>query len=160
MHISTMSGLVLSTDRIITNLLRPGSPVREELVSAGKRGGYLCIARLDGIPLLVVRVGEPDEAKLARYIEFCQEKAARLAQNPDHVLSRASRDPDQNRFGGAVRGKDYIASFSGFPEDLDEVVSAMTLSTVDISFGEAMDRVGDNPYLIKIGHRALSALVD
>lgn len=160
MHISTLTGLVLSADRIVTNLLHVRSPVREELMSAGKLGGYLCLTGQDGIPLLVVGIGEPQVGNLPRYIEFCQEKAARLALYPSDVLSLESREPDQNRFGGAVRGEDYIASFSGFPERLDEVVAALALSTMDISFGEAMERLGDNPYVAKIGHRELSAMTD
>ncbi len=160
MHVSTLASFAYVADRIVTGLLHPRSSVREELVCAGRLGGYLCTARQDGIPLLVVSIGEPHVDKLPRYIEFCQEKARRLAEYPGDVLSLESRNPDLNRFGGAVRGEDYIASFSGFPERLDEVVAALVLSTGDISFGEAIERLGDNPYVNAIGHRELASLVD
>jgi hypothetical protein len=84
-------------------------------------GGYLCIANGDsGIPLLIAKIGEPNPLKCEKYLVFCQEKVRRLFQHPDHHLSRSSRDPALDQWGGAVRGKHHLLSFSGLPEHLDE----------------------------------------
>ena len=36
-------------------------------------------------------------------------------------MSRESRNPGARQWGGAVRGGNYIISFSGLPEHIDEV---------------------------------------
>src|SRR5689334_21356103 len=85
-----------------------------------RMGGYFCLSKSDGTILAVFRVGEPDSAKTAKYIEFCQEKAARLAAyhqaDENQVSSFQSRDPSENKYAGAVMVGNYILSFSGLPE--------------------------------------------
>lgn len=98
-------------------------------------GGYLCVADSEtGTPLLIVGIGTVDTKKMGRCFELCQEKARRLAQNPEHSSSAQSRDDDNGKFGGAIRGLDEIFSFSGLPWELDEafcLLLALELSDID-----------------------------
>src|SRR3989344_1465644 len=90
----------------------------------GRKGGYLCIADLTGTPLFVVALGEMPEEKRKQYLRNALEKAERLSytvRHGGHYLSRQSRDESRERWGGAVAGKDFIYSFSGFPEEADEI---------------------------------------
>ncbi len=85
-----------------------------------RSGGFLCMAELDGTPVLTVRCGNPPPAKKHLYLNCCQEKAQRLAIYRDHVLSAQSRDLTVCQYAGAVRCRHHILSFSGLPEYLDE----------------------------------------
>lgn len=94
----------------------------QELRDKKRFGGFLCIADQEGLPLMIHRIGDdPDRESMFKRLSFCQEKAYRLGQHPEHVLSRESRDPAKSMWGGAVRGGLYIWSYSGDPEHLDEV---------------------------------------
>lgn len=105
--------------------------LREENRSAG---GYLCIAD-EEVPVLIGRIGNPVPEKLGKYLEFSQEKARRLAAHPQHDLSRESRNPDANQWGGAVRAGGIIYSFSGLPEELDEAYACLVaMEEADLSF--------------------------
>jgi hypothetical protein len=148
---STLEGALESAVFAVDWLLAVASPTATELRDAGRLGGYFCLATSSGLPLLVASCGSPGEGKAEKYLAFCQEKARRLGSQPEHSLSLESRDEAQDRWGGAVRGGNFIASFSGFPERLDEVVSAAVLCMLDdLSIGEARRRLRGNPYLSKL----------
>lgn len=88
-----------------------------------RKGGYLCIANAEtGFPGAVVLIGSIPTEKAEKYLSFSMEKARRLASNPQHVSSWESRDPEQNRWGGAIRIDELIFSFSGLPELGDEAL--------------------------------------
>ncbi len=93
-------------------------PVR--IPDARGKGGYLCVASLDGYILGILGLGKISKLKADKYFGLCQEKAKRLAANPDHLSSWQTRDESKNQFGGAIRTNYVILSFSGFPELLDE----------------------------------------
>ena len=99
------------------------------LLVEGRTGGYFCMANHVGTPLLIFWFGEMPREKARKYFHLCQEKAARLALHYEHCLSFESRDPGLDRWGGAVRTRNGILSFSGFPEDLDEA-AMLVLSLV------------------------------
>ncbi len=68
-------------------------------------------------------IGTPTKDKALKYWEFAQEKADRLANHFDegHLSSYQSRAPEKMRWGGAIRSPgDWVLSFSGFPELMDE----------------------------------------
>ncbi len=116
---------------------------------AGQRGGYLCIADgINGLPLVTVLMGEVSLQKAPKYLEFCQEKAARLAGHRDHESSYESRNPGKDRWGGAVRCGNKIFSFSGLPELGDEAVmlKAALLSNTPIEVLERIAQRSNNPY--------------
>jgi hypothetical protein len=102
--------------------------IKERLRKEGRDiGGYLTVADQNGTPVFVTECGIYVSEKRADYLKFSQEKAIRLAQNKEHQMSSQSRDPDNFKFGGAVRGDNYIISFSGCPEQLDELISTLLL---------------------------------
>lgn len=140
--------LAEAADNVLCFLLSDTSPVQHALAADNKRGGYLCLADEKGTPLLICGIGEPDNEKVDKYFNYCQEKACRLGANPEHELSFQSRDPDNGKWGGAVRGHNYIASFSGLPERADELLSAMVLIQRDhLHLSRAESLLQGNPYL-------------
>ncbi|MDP3784801.1 MAG: hypothetical protein Q8R12_01870 [bacterium] len=116
-------GIVAHVKRVLNKALELFA---EEEGWEGRTGGYFCLAdKTDGLPLLIVQVGEIPEVKAGKYLSFCQEKARRLAKNLSHASSWESRDPNQEKWGGAIRAEKMnglILSFSGLPELGDEAV--------------------------------------
>ena len=100
-----------------------------------RTGGYFCLADgLNGIPYIILRVGDVPEEKAEKYFSLCQEKARRLTKHLDHMSSWQSRVPDQEKWGGAVRMHDSILSFSGLPELGDEAIMLGTRCLMDRSW--------------------------
>ena len=92
---------------------------------ADRHGGYFAFTDQVGRPLLLSLIGTVPHEKLDRYRTFCLEKAARLASHVSHDLSRESRNPAKDQYGGAIKSLPYILSFSGLPEELDELLMFM-----------------------------------
>ncbi len=90
----------------------------------GKNSGYFCVADArTGDPIFgPTQVGVSPPEKVSKRVRICQEKAERLAMRQDHVSSWESREPEKERWGGAVRVGDLIFSFTGLPELGDEAV--------------------------------------
>ncbi len=139
---------------IITSLLQILAP---DL--GGREGGYLCVADRKGLPVFLVRMGEIPEEKLNQYYTNALEKALRLSYAhafDGHMLSRQSRNEARQRWTGAVSGTIWIWSFSGFPEDCDEIFTvALALGYGDISYIEALRLLrhnckDENPHLKKV----------
>jgi hypothetical protein len=86
----------------------------------GKKGACICVSDFKGRPLLVSYLGDPAEAEVDQIWNFAQEKAKRLSAHPAHNRSWDSRDPNNKKYGGAVRGHFVIISISGLPEAVDE----------------------------------------
>ena len=119
-------------------------------------GGYFILADgLSGLPEFSMFLGQLPDERAAEVVHYAAEKARRLAVTSleeSHHLSWQSRDPDLNRWGGAVffHDADKILSFSGFPELWDEAamlalgVRLFDASSMDI-FGLA--RISDNPHI-------------
>ncbi|HEY4490253.1 MAG TPA: hypothetical protein VJC12_03300 [Candidatus Paceibacterota bacterium] len=100
--------------------------VMPEKIRRPQAGGFLSIwedrekERLPPKLLLMVPIGDvPADSKSG---EFTQEKARRLASHPPHVSSWQSRDLDREMYGGAIRAENLIFSFSGIPEEGDEIL--------------------------------------
>jgi hypothetical protein len=143
---------ILSAIRdVFQALLFSSEKLCEQLKNEGRTvGGYVCAADLSGVPRLIVAVGEHNAEKWQSQLTFCQEKARRLAAHSSHILSYESRNPDQNEWGGAVRGETLIISFSGLPERLDEVLSLAILCKLkEVTEPEAFILMGryDNPFM-------------
>ncbi|HEX8591259.1 MAG TPA: hypothetical protein VF696_00710 [Candidatus Paceibacterota bacterium] len=160
MHLGVLFAAAQRAESILNAFLEQDSGIANDLIAEGKFGGYLCLACPEGYPFAVVSIGRPDPGKLDRYLTFSQEKARRLAAHPEHRLSFESRDPEKDQWGGAVRGDMFIVSFSGLPERLDEVLSALILvSCDDVEFQDAMSRIAGNPYVEKLGESRLAAFL-
>ena len=101
-----------------------------------------------------------DEAEMCKLLSL--EKAMRLKQSHDHLLSWESRDPNAmvegqsgnkpwGKWGGAVRlGTSIIISFSGLPEMGDE--AAMIYAAYDVCWlndlaVESLQRINGNEFI-------------
>lgn len=91
-----------------------------------RTGGYLTVADHAGQPLLVMLIGHSPVERLGRYWRNSLEKAQRTALSRT-ACSRATRDAARERWIGALLGKTTIVSFSGFPENFDEILVADVL---------------------------------
>lgn len=123
---------------------------------SGRTGGLLSVRHPDGIPHLVLILGEIPEEKVGKYYDFSLEKGFRLSLNASpplcHLSSWESRDPEKNKWGGAIVAGDTIFSFSGFPELVDEAFSlyiawALRLLTADEVFKIA--RISQNRFVLE-----------
>ncbi|MDI6820564.1 MAG: hypothetical protein QMD65_00070 [Patescibacteria group bacterium] len=112
-HIWTMLGLVIKV-------------VKESSKFAGekRKGGYFCLFDIDlGRPILVSMVGEVLAEKAGKYHELSIEKSQRLFEHQEHKSSFESKNEAEQKYGGAIRGRRYIFSFSGFKkEEEDEAI--------------------------------------
>jgi hypothetical protein len=112
----------------------------------GPVGGFFSLTDQEGQPLLVFQVGMPPVEKLKGRFERALEKPLRAALS-GHTTSRATRDEERDRWGGALYGgiTDVHAGFSGLPEDYDELLVADVLvSAGDLSPLEAFKQLSDN----------------
>lgn len=121
------------------------SYIGSETEIRGRAGGYLCVADKTGHPLCIAQIGDVPEEKRQQYFRNAIEKANRLGVLSlwvDHRFSRQSRNEQRERWGGAVRGRHFIWSFSGLPEDGDEMFMAILgaryddLTLIDIMTAE------------------------
>ncbi len=88
-----------------------------------RHGGYLTILDAEtGQILVILACGTMNPEKREKYLHFSQEKALRLFENKDHNTSYESRDEENLKFAGAIRGEEFIYSFSGPQEDVDEAI--------------------------------------
>ena len=115
----------------------------------GRTGGYLCVANaVNGLPLLIARIGADDFENHWAHLDACREKCSRLARCKSHITSWQSRNLSKKKFGGAVRAGNLIFSFSGLSEIGDEIFSlalAMQLGHVDIEFCNKVAALSGNP---------------
>ena len=108
----------------------------------GKTGGHFCLANEVGEPVLILLVehGSHNLARAARTLEFCQEKIARLLMHRNHLASSQSRDPEAKQYGGAIRVLGGYMSFSGLPEEFDEVLCmAVALAVGAVNTQDVID---------------------
>jgi|SRR3989344_3981170 len=142
---------VVKANSILISMLEILGPDLE-----GRAGGYLVVADEKGLPVFLDRLGEIPEEKLNQYYTNALEKALRLShvqQFAGHSLSRDSRDEKRQRWTGAAVGKNWIWSFSGFPEDCDEIFTvSLALGYGDLTHHEACARLRATGYEIVNPH--------
>lgn len=96
-----------------------------------KAGGYFCLLdATTGLLVWQLAFGYMDGQHSDQFLAFSLEKAKRLYQKSDHNSSWESRDVNLMQFGGAVRGQNFIFSFSGFTEHLDEAAMLILASRI------------------------------
>lgn len=93
----------------------------------GREGGVFVLMQADTQELIVppMVVGAITNGKQEKYAQFAREKASRLLEHTDHCLSWESRDPDNEKWGGALHDGLFIWSFSGLSEEQDEAFVLM-----------------------------------
>jgi len=95
-----------------------------------KESGYLVIrSKKDGLILFVIMLGWFPSWKAKKYLYIAFERGERLFHHPSHVSSWQSRDKKDKKQGGAIITRDFIVSFTGISEPLDEAV-ALKLSVL------------------------------
>jgi len=103
----------------------------------GRGGGYFSLREYGfGAQFAIepMPIGAIEQKKIAKYTEFSGEKSGRLmrtSRDAGHELSWQSRNPENNEWGGAVKGVDsygnqFFFSFSGLPEYCDEAAMLLT----------------------------------
>lgn len=99
------------------------------LQCADRAGGYFVLSDANtGTVLLSLLVGEVTPSDAQTYAAYACEKADRVRAHmisAGHIFSRQSRNPEEEKWGGAVVTGDYILSFSGFPESTDEAMMVL-----------------------------------
>lgn len=115
---STRTTYELQTDLFIPFLEKIGS-YRPEY-RRESYGGYLSILDNQDKEVFVCgKVGEVPEDKNLKYRTVSLEKPTRLFVHPEHLTSFQSRNPEEGKWGGAIRTKNLLLSFSGFHEKTD-----------------------------------------
>lgn len=156
---STIVGPPTINVKELVRILLIASPILEYIPEHEdhQNGGVLCVADPEtGTPLLLCVFGIMTTKEYYDYVGFAVEKAKRLAGNPLHFTSHQSRDmtTTPKRYGGAIRGREFILSFSGFKEEQDE--AAMLLLELGLIGGSDMaprwliDRAAANQYFEKL----------
>jgi len=151
----------LSTPAVLDQIANLASQVGERIAAEfgnGSGGGYLFICDEDGRQLLHKRIASPAPEKRKKYVALSREKAVRLLRHVEHLLSWQSRDPENNKWGGAIRlPSGHIISFSGFPELVDEALCMSLARFLKLIGGEEVDafaKVGANDNFEPV-HRSL-----
>lgn len=153
----------IDTERALSVL--PTMLEQLQLVSdmEGKSGVMFCLMNESTGELVIepTMIGEITNGKEERYAALCQEKATRLREyrKSGHWLSWQSRDPANDKWGGAISDGEYIWSPSGLKEDQDESLALMSAhSSGRIMNGAPQEYAGisnnliilDNEYLFWI----------
>jgi len=142
-------------------------PIRKflELKGRGKKAGgflYFLIIQEEIELSILLPIGEVDPNKAAAFKNVCGEKAARLLQHKAHLSSWQSREPDSNKWGGAIRIKNGILSVSGLTELGDEAYClylAWLLGKVTIEELDAIASISNNPYWPEVGRMYIPTMV-
>jgi hypothetical protein len=124
----------------------------------GNLGGYICVLDQDGNVLVHAPLGKFPEEKGLKYKRLSREKADRLRSFPDHISSSQSREPNSEKYAGAVRLENgMIIGFSGLPEMWDEAV----VTAIAHHLGEMGDDIvravidnGNNPHIWLLVNRS------
>ncbi len=125
-----------------------------------RRGGFLCIADLkSGSPIAVLRCASPPAAKVQKYIYYSREKAERLWTNPEHDSAWESRNPNEGKVEGAIRGEYHILAFSGLSPAMDEAVVLMVAEMtceLPVNVVAALATLSNNQHFQKLKNAARS----
>jgi len=121
--------------------------------------GYLTSVEAETAQVeIAVMIGVCSHEKAQKF-DLSLEKARRLSSNPGHISSFESRDPGADKWGGSIRAKSRILSFSGLPnEKFDEaamVYVAMKLGWIENFEALQIAAASDNEY-VRIVMRALA----
>jgi len=123
----------------------------------GRTGGFICVARLDGLPLWTRTFGHVPGEKRAEYIRLCQEYTRELGRH--HELQSSFQLQEEGKNGVAIRCSTKILSIiSGFSRDMNE---AMLLAlgvgtrTLDSAAAAAIAEISNNQKWLEIQQQLL-----
>lgn len=92
-----------------------------------RQSGYFTLREIStGRIIFTIMLGDVSKEKQEKYFQLSLEKGDRLYKdyktNFKNFSSWQTRQPDKERWGGAIRAGKYILSFSGLSELLDEAL--------------------------------------
>jgi hypothetical protein len=141
---------VSDRERLIAIVERYYRPVGHKF-AGGKQYGCLAMRgqtatpppAIQAIPFGVI----PPESRCS---VFAPEKVARLAERPQDMTSYQSRNPDENKWGGAIRLPDSslligVLAWSSYPELVDEgfmAAASVKAQLADIRWAERVTSYG------------------
>jgi hypothetical protein len=115
-----------------------------------KKGGYLCITDHEGRLQVEILVGSfPNREKSTRSTGFALEKNCRLAAHPEHLSAFQSADESLDQYPGAIRGTNFLFSFSGLPALWDEACMlslALQVKEIEIERVRQIVTISKNPF--------------
>jgi hypothetical protein len=116
------------------------------------KGAYLVLRqRASGLVLLANLIGDFSYSERAiKCYGFAHEKGERLGNRPEDLSSWQSRNPDEEKWGGAVVAGNFLLSLSGLPELGDEAVMLVTAFLVgwsDETEIRQIATISSNPFL-------------
>lgn len=117
-----------------------------------RKGGYFTLAdRKTGNIHFIDLFGEVSDEKTEKYRSFSLEKAQRVGRCLDAGIKSSwqSRDPENNKWGGAIATYDFILSFSGLPELWDEALMlfvAYWMNWINYDDVITITKISSNPY--------------
>lgn len=151
-----MKILGLTLDKLIF-LAEQGVRLLIERCDVKQGYGYLTVLDCTGhAEILIncrVNIFQTDK-EAGKYLEMSQEQAWRLCKIQSDHTSFQSRDPDNNKFGGAIKIGYIILSFAGLPEiDNEALVIYVAYHAGIITKNEALElaiSVSHNEHLCEI----------
>ena len=104
-----------------------------QLPSENQRSAGICVIyhrASDGSYSLLhrIQVGSVARAKLKNIAEAAEEQALRLTKFPGHFSSCESRNPEEHKWSGAIRGVNHIYSYYGSTEEANEAAMLLLAS--------------------------------
>jgi len=97
--------------------------IGQVLKDQNKGGGFFCVAESGFGILTSTLMGSCLAEKAGSYRANAERKVEYLLKNPDRVMSREGRDPENGLWGGGLHlpHRNAFMAFSGFPEHIDEL---------------------------------------
>ena len=121
-----------------------------------KSGYFTLLSKEDGRLLLMAQIGECPGNEYEKYQLFSREKGIRVYKTND-LSSWVSRNVREDKWGGAISTDDFILSFSGLPELMDEavvLVAALALRWVSRRDVATIAKLSENPFFDRLRQRA------
>ena len=141
----------------LLEVLRTAGPIITYILDEKNQGGgILCVAGpKTGLTILLSIFGCLNATDHGEYMLFAQEKAVRLARNITDFSSFQTRNlkTEPKKYGGAVRGRNFIFSFSGFTEEQDEAAMlalAVKLEEIDLEQARRIAEISGNQYFSRL----------
>ncbi len=125
--------------------------------------GYLCLipyqSSFDQPVHALVSFGDIPHDKRKGRASRAQEKLLRLLNGDrNHVSSWQTRNPELSQYGGAIRVGDWILSFAGLPEALDEVFMLLVADFSKLAEREPILQITVYSQTAELFHRLRTAM--
>ncbi|MDI6734225.1 MAG: hypothetical protein QMD50_01885 [Patescibacteria group bacterium] len=97
--------------------------------SENRKGGYFCLFDIIlKCPVIISMIGEVPAEKAGKYHRLSIEKAQRTFDHSEHKSSYESRNEKEEKYGGAIRARRYIFSFSGLKKEEEDEAAMLVVA--------------------------------